>query len=137
VSDLTEFLLARIAQDEAVAREVEKEQARVHGIIWGGGQPDRDRSFWADYDGAGPSVSVGPARVLAECEAKRRIIASRSWPEPRAVRKGGEGDDYDVYDYGDSIHFAHKNAPPDLILRLLALPYADHPDFRAEWRVSP
>lgn len=61
-----------------------------------------------------------PARVLAECEAKRRIVARHDAhlghePTPHIVPrlKWREGCD---------------------TLRLLALPYADHPDFREEWR---
>jgi predicted NAD-dependent protein-ADP-ribosyltransferase YbiA (DUF1768 family) len=49
VSDLTEFLLARIAEDEAaVGRHL----------------ADASRTGWGDY----------PVRVLRECEAKREII---------------------------------------------------------------
>ena len=53
-----------------------------------------------------------PARVLAEVETKRRIIAR---VENHAFLMGR-----------DEIH-------GDL-LRLLALTYADHPDYREEWR---
>ena len=45
-----------------------------------------------------------PARVLAECEAKRQIVQNAQDP-------------------GD-----------DLFVAILALPYADHPDYREEWR---
>ena len=50
-----------------------------------------------------------PARVLREVEAKRRIVA--------------------MYERG----MGYDQALTDS-LRLLALPYADHPDCRAEWR---
>jgi hypothetical protein len=50
-----------------------------------------------------------PARVLAECEAKRRIVELMS-------------DEVEYVVYSDDV------------LRALALPYADHPDFRPEWR---
>lgn len=61
-------------------------------------------------------VSVwGQARVLAECEAKRRIVERVGFliDEPDGLGNLCEG-----------------------ILMDLALPYADHPDFRGEWRVS-
>lgn len=45
-----------------------------------------------------------PARVLAECRAKRRLVE-----ELGAFRRGAA-------------------------LRLLAMPYADHPDYRQEWK---
>jgi len=60
---LTEVLLAQIAEDEAVAREA---------ITNGEGSLD-----WAD-DGDPTDMHIArwdPARVLAECEAKRLLIA--------------------------------------------------------------
>lgn len=67
MSDLADFLLARIAEDET--------------------------------------------RALAECEAKRRIVERVSevkWTGSYAVR--------------------------DVVLELLALSYADHPDYRDKWK---
>jgi len=46
-----------------------------------------------------------PARVLAECEAKRRILT-----------------------------YAEHNDDVYLLGSYLALPYADHESFQAEWR---
>jgi hypothetical protein len=52
-----------------------------------------------------------PERVLAECEAKRQIVElANYWLEP--VDPGIAGSD---------------------LLHLLALPYADHPDYQQEW----
>jgi hypothetical protein len=107
---LTEFLLARIDDDEAIAGDVAVERIRIGRIIEYPAEGE-DRSFWADYDGAGPSVSVGPHRVLAECEAKRRIV--------EVARFADEG----------PAGWGYRS-----ILRLLALPYADHPDYSPEWR---
>jgi uncharacterized protein DUF6221 len=53
-----------------------------------------------------------PARVLAECDAKRRIIE---------LQRSDLRDDPQDWE-------------ADEVLRLLALPYAGHPDYRAEWR---
>lgn len=88
--NLADFLLARIAEDEAMARAdlalrfVPSLEPRIMGT---GGEPT-DR-----------------ARVLAECEAKRRIV---EWDEVQL-----------------------EEHP---VLRFLALPYADHPDYREEWK---
>ena len=71
---LTEFLLARIAEDEAEARE-----ARV--MI---------------------GTDAPPEGVV-----RRRIVKEWGWSETL------NGDD---------------------LMRILALPYADHPDYRQEWR---
>jgi len=62
-----------------------------------------------------------PARVLADCEAKRRIVGLHErrpdWPD---CQECGDRDDIKPW--------------PCSTLRLLALPYADHPDYRPEWR---
>ena len=97
--ELAEFLAARVADDEEAA------QAAVR---WSEGATE-----WAD---AGEPdwqhiARWDPARVLAECEAKRRIVEQLA---PIAEET------WDV-DLGR-------------VLKLLALPYADHPDYRQEWR---
>jgi hypothetical protein len=123
VSDLATFLLARIAEDRAAA------EAATPGVwkLWG-------MSVMAAQDGtsnADTAVDVArtamridgkprtfdaqhiarwdPARVLAECEVKRRIVERVS----------------DVAWATYSVR--------DVVLELLALPYADHPDYRSEW----
>lgn len=117
MSDLTDFLLARIAEDEA-------DSYRIHDLL-------DDKYTWPD-DLAGCPCGV-PARVLAECAAKRRIVALHSetsemrdygnW-EPHLCRScGGQG-------YNDFDGIAY---PCDTI-KALASVYADHPDFREEWR---
>lgn len=76
--ELTEFVLARVAEDEAVARGAIAERQRV--------RPD-----WpADTDvsaGDWPAVvMVGGERRLAECEAVRRIVALHTYDwNPRGL----------------------------------------------------
>lgn len=60
---------------------------------------------------------TGPARVLAECEAKRQIVAAHA-------------DDHKFC--GDEV-ILEPGAPCDTLLTLAAV-YADHPDYRDEWR---
>lgn len=96
---LSDFLLARIAEDEAAL------QADLVG-----------REF------------PNPRRFAAECEAKRRIV------EVHGIRR-----DVDEMDYCDSCAdwYGGSAAPfawPCPTLRDVAHPYADHPDFRPEWR---
>jgi hypothetical protein len=57
-----------------------------------------------------------PARAFAEVEAKRRIVEAARERSPE-VEPGDVG----------RVVFV-------LTLRLLALPYAGHPDYRQEWR---
>ena len=115
---LTDFLLARIAEDEEVARSVETEDARTQYVI-GYEHDSPDTSFWADYDGARPSVSVGAGRVLAECAAKRRIVQRYRWTE-------------DHLDDGPT-DLAGWSDDRATLLNLAAV-YADHSDYREEWR---
>ncbi|GIG27172.1 DUF6221 family protein [Cellulomonas denverensis] len=106
MSDLTEFLLARIAEDEYEAHQalgllgIESEWHTV-GALRGRGLTRADAEHVHRWSSR---------RVLAECGAKRRIVATITEHE----RIG--------YDYAGPI------------LELLALPYADHPDYREEWR---
>ena len=132
--NLTDFLLARIAEDEAVADrtsqygcspewwEVEH-PAHAHMAavvaVWRkpGGELQRENvanSYMPEA--ADRVVRLGnPARVLAECEAKRRLIEA-------VVDK----DPFDA--------MGAESAYEILILSHLALPYAGHPDYRDEWR---
>lgn len=61
-----------------------------------------------------PTTST-PDRVLAECEAKRRIV--RLHPEILGICQECANEQY-----------------PCRTLGAVALPYADHPDYREEWR---
>ncbi len=110
--ETTEFLLARIAEDESVA----KGALRKSSYEWS------DNAFTeavelAQGEGAVKEATEhiarwDPARVLAECEAKRRVVESVE----RAMRTGTSG-------LGPSV------------VRTLALPYADHPDYDEAWKV--
>lgn len=146
--DLAEWLLERIAEDEAAARAARAGGWRVehdrHQFgdgssceAWGiktdqpweertsYGQPlvrdsvveigyDRDyQTPEAAFDHAPTAAHVArwdPSRVLAECEAKRRIITALSWDDDPWRRTR------------------------DHLLSLLALPYADRPGYQETWR---
>lgn len=113
---IVEFLLARIAEDENWARMAGHGCGYLHDHNGG----------WVEVEFPGehnarPSYELGfirrnsPNRLLAECEAKRRII--------ELVKEADDG----------------TAAPGTLILgdwalEALASAYADHPDYREEWR---
>jgi hypothetical protein len=115
---LTEFLLARIAEDEAAATSASHHSHLVHDY-----ERDNHGFLW-----------VRTTRVLAECEAKRRIVEEH--------RPGGHlGDAPDecstcaegaTEHYGDPVWYGQDW--PCTTLSLLALPYSDHPDYRSEWK---
>lgn len=97
---ITEFLEARITEDEAQAKYVHE---------------------YGDTGGL-----FGPARVLAECAAKRTIIEQAE--EATGLDMSVDNDrrvasrDMDVEPYCG-----------DVILASLAAVYADHPDYQQEW----
>lgn len=90
--NLVEFLLARIEEDETEARVV---SPTIRGYV--------------SYADGRDARRV--ARVLAECDAKRRIIDWHDLAERQYGPRTAAG-----------------------ILEILALPYAEHPDYRDEWR---
>lgn len=105
---LTEFLLARIAEDEAAAKRA--------------GSHNGGATFANDNYGC---LLVQPGRVLAECEAKRRIaeLHQQEWGSE-------EGDDF----MGSGRCITDGEFHPCPTLREMGRPYADHPDYREEWR---
>jgi hypothetical protein len=102
---LVEFLLARIGEDESKT-----------------GVPDpQDERTWSIDPGVGDWPMISPARILAECYAKRRIIDEiRIFP--------------DVYSCDAAYNESQECNVSEMTLRLLALPYADHPDYDESWR---
>jgi Family of unknown function (DUF6221) len=118
--DLDQFLLARIAEDKRIAADAAA----------AGGSP-----HW-DGDGAGSPQAVehvahhDPARVLAECAAKRRLVLAcrDSAPDLHFLGARPRG----LADFTLTPGDQHQLAA--LTLALLALPYADHHDYRPEWR---
>ncbi|MDT9688182.1 DUF6221 family protein [Streptomyces sp. P9(2023)] len=100
MDDLIAFLRARLDEDEQTAR------AASDG--WYLYDPEQAIAF-VPVEDTQHIARHTPARVLAEVDAKRRIL-NDLWGGP---------------DHEDM--WAHH-------IRLLALPYADHPDYRDEWR---
>jgi hypothetical protein len=145
---LVEFLRARLDEDERVAQAANVKQgdpdwwvsevkmtggrnftvrsrrdnrpiARVERLDGDDGEPG------AILDGAAAAAHIArhdPARVLAEVEAKRRIVevAMEQW-RPGDLFNGSQG-------------ASDIDCEPPWILRVLALPYADHPDYDTAWR---
>jgi hypothetical protein len=91
---LTEFLTARLDEDEADAR--------------------------GDDGSPTPIGMWDPDRVLAEVAAKRAIV--------------------EIHYNGAPEHYTERCSPCDTVnepcrtLLALATPYADHPDYREEWK---
>lgn len=128
--DLVTFLLARLDEDEQVARSatsgpwsVRPETRSAHSSLYGEADVDGPDGRAVAYDRDGGCTSTedaqhivrhDPARVLADVEAKRRIV---------------EG-------------FQYLAADPDLrqyawtfALRALTMPYIRHADYQPEWNL--
>ena len=101
---LTEFLLARIAEDEAAALQAVGHESRVYWdtAVHAGDIRALSVEHYSRHD---------PDRVLAECEAKRRIVKDEI--------------DWMLNDSDSGPCWGSANR----LLRHLALPYADHPDY--------
>ncbi|MFJ2298144.1 DUF6221 family protein [Oerskovia paurometabola] len=129
---LTEFLEARIAELEAVARDA---------LAPLGDGPRRD--FYSTIGPHGDdwglyTFHVPPARVLAECEAKRRIV-ERCRPLVAVVWRESDRLLASAFDETHMPTLAHSapvwpNEHAEATLRDLALPYNDHPDYDEAWR---
>jgi len=118
---LTEFLLARIAEREAKARALLRDlEAQIEEEDFG---PDERGPFtparmlsaqlWAHYDGQTRRRSFARGQQIATLADPGRVLA-----ECEAKRSIVE----------------LISSPGPQALRLLALPYADHPDYLPEWK---
>lgn len=140
--DLRTFLLARLAEDEAVANAVGADA--MTGRRWKHYPPDA-------YNELQATGLLHAKRVLAECQAKRQIMEwacrpvarpSRS-PYPAVTVTMSNGRVYadpwchvDITDEYRRYLAAHAQPAHPEVLAMLALPYADHPSFESGWRVQ-
>jgi hypothetical protein len=108
VQSLASWLTERIAEDEAEARNAEQEIT--------------------------PFGAWTPTQVLADAEAKRRIVELHGWMGP--VMAGAPVDD-PKWCITCADHTVSGSPPldwPCLTLRLLAVPYADRPGYDERWK---
>ena len=130
MDDLVEWLRAQLDEDERIARAACWDD---QSDVWSARPPQASYERYtvvdylgdgvvvvtpenADADGVGQHVAEhDPARVLREIDAKRQL-----------VRQLAEADTEAGYITGT---FTAWDA-----LRLLALPYADRPGYREQWR---
>lgn len=118
MSDLTTFVLARIAEDEATVNALADESYNsIDGPISTGDDPWPSEAAFAAH--------ITPARVLRECEAKRRIVARHA--------DCGLGYGY-CDDGGKGIWREEDGGPACADLFDLATAYSDHAEFQEAWR---
>lgn len=118
--ELVAFLLARLAEDETVARSALADLPV--------NDEDDAAQFWAmDQDSGNlwPSHVVhrsawSPTRVLAECEARRLLVEDHR-------------DQHECPGWPIATAWPYVGCR---VLRLLALSYADHEAYRSSWRLA-
>lgn len=110
---LTEFLNARLDETEAAARLVRDWPSVVDAVT----NPRVTEHL----------VHHSPDRALAEVDAKRRIIAL-------AYEATGLDMDRDLDRAVDAREKSGIEFVGERLLRTIAQPYADHPDYDESWR---
>jgi hypothetical protein len=119
---MAEFLSARLVEREAVAEAAMR--LRVHKPEpWYEADDDR---FAFSGDAAHIALN-DPAYVLADIAAKRRILAE-------VVELIDSLDARIESEWGSGAY--RPTGESDLLLQLLALPFADHPDYDPAWRLA-
>ncbi|MGW3135928.1 DUF6221 family protein [Streptomyces sp. NPDC001139] len=141
MDELVGWLCEQLDEDERIARAAGHERVAPtpwHGESWDDAVLDGDGLV--DANGNGIAVVKGelvrahiaewdPARVLREIEAKRQLL-----DEHQDVNDGWCGTCVDGR-WGYPTHGGSSpQRYPCRTLRLLALPYADRPGYRDEWR---
>ena len=122
MTDLVEFLLARIAEDRHLATDA----AAASGEHW-----TADVLTGTQAPGVAEHVAhQDPARIIAESTAKRRLVMAcrEMGADTGFLGARPEG----LPDFYLSPRNQHQLAA--LALALLALPYADHPEYEEHWR---
>lgn len=110
---ISEFILARVAEDETVVAEMER---MYPGLA-------RDYGSRLDADYGDIHIEIGISRVLAECLAKRSIVHRH--------RNCGTGVGY----CDDGGHGWDDDDPGCGDLASLAAIYSDHGDYQQGWRL--
>ncbi len=122
MDDLVAWLRAQLDEDERTAREAEQRQTVSRRMI---GRrvvevPNQPLPQWRQ--------SVWPpARVLREVEAKRRILGE-------IVGQVSQMEDQIDNEWGSLKYPTTGPFTSDVLVKLLALPYADRPGYQEEWR---
>jgi hypothetical protein len=128
MSALVEFLLARISDDAGIAESVSPPPWHVvdgDDEVYIISQDFGEQIAVTDHLNVDHIMQWDPARVLAECEAKRQIVdhaATVSSMDQQIESEWGTRGSV-PWDEDEGIR----------LLRLLALPYADHPDYDQAW----
>ncbi|MFF1834169.1 DUF6221 family protein [Streptomyces sp. NPDC058231] len=130
MDDLMQFLRDRLTEDEQIARVASRppwqrdyRAAFMHGIRDAAGRALVSDGLMKSQDVC-HIVHHDPARVLREVEAKRGLLKRYEEPETSAA----------LSDSFNKLTASVERTVLIEVFRHLALTYADHPDYREEWR---
>ena len=124
---ITEFLEARIAEDEAVLRWADDKGPAYSSLTY------EMRSGYTFY-------GIDASRIAAECAAKRAIMYAHRPHDHGGTHGDAVFCDECQWDHGDDSPRIDNQpvegfgANPCRTLAALAAVYADHPDYDAEWK---
>ncbi|WP_327413220.1 DUF6221 family protein [Streptomyces sp. NBC_01233] len=152
MDDLVQFLRARLDEDEQIARIGDADEPPLAwrqiggtGVIVASDGKRAEECANGNWAGiAERIVRHDPARVLAEVDAKRQIVELHGIVH-REIGWLADGEEKhgEIPVCGLCVpkhaHYQRRDDVPEgacRTLRPLALPYADHPDYREEWRPS-
>ncbi|MFC6886461.1 MULTISPECIES: DUF6221 family protein [Actinomadura] len=128
MSDLVDFLKARLAKDEQIARACSGTSWTVSApgtVSADDARAEDGRAFVASVENEAYAEHIArqdPARVLRQVAAVRLVVEEhekQAWVMEHGSRR-------------ETAQAAH--AARETVLRLLASAYADHPAYREEWR---
>jgi uncharacterized protein DUF6221 len=123
--ELDEFLLARIAEDKRFAVDAAAAAGRDHWTV------EDASAHGASAAGAAEFVArYDPVRVLAECAAKRRVVLTCREAQPDLTFLGTRPPGMADFPLAPG----NERQLAALTLAQLALPYAEHHDYRPDWR---
>jgi hypothetical protein len=120
---ISDFILARVAEEESLA----------HAALEG--RPDDDA--WSSPSDADHFNRWNPWRVQSACLARRLIVRGHRDAGPKVVRVPGAR--LEIVRATCETCRDPDGRPaqwPCYTLRVLASEWADHPDFRPEWRLG-
>lgn len=139
MNELVEFLLARIAEDKAVIRRLldyfegsplyedgMDDMAKLRAV-----QDDTGVGWGGEY----VDISISPARFLAECEAKRKIV--NAYQGELILRNIYQSAEARALEDDEQATLRRSSAARarglEIALQALASVHADHPDYPEEW----
>jgi hypothetical protein len=125
IPDLVAFLTTRLDEDELAARAAHPGPWTVDGASIIGKHPTDEVVDYVYDESAAHIARHDPGRVFAEIDAKRQIIERcRRIIESFGIPEAGSWPDVS----------RRERSHANMTLTLLALPYADHPDYDEAWQ---